>query len=393
MMIPLPQKKTRQAAFTILEVMLAAIVMAFAITTSITTMQRAFLALDTARNITQANQIMQSEIERMRLQDWSIVNAYSSTATTVTIDSSYTNNVFIGSRYRLSRTATDVAGHRLLAIRGKDGALRAFHNVCRHRAGPLVTGDRGNCGGELVCAYHGWRYALDGRLRAATGFGAAEGFDPREFGLLALRLETWRGLVFATMDAGAAPLADHVAPLEALLAGRGLDIAAPALRRSHDLACDWKTYAENYLEGYHIGSVHPVLADELGAAEYRVRVEGDLVLQEAVGVNDGPQAGVWGWLWPNLGINVYRDGAMIERMTPVAPGRTRLDYLFLNDGGEAALGEALAASDRLTAEDAAICEAVQRNLSAGAYDRGVLSPNQEVALAWFQSRIAEVHPG
>ena len=292
--------------------------------------------------------------------------------------------------------ATDVAGHRLLAVRGKDGALRAFHNVCRHRAGPLVAGESGHCEGELVCAYHGWRYALDGRLRAATGFGAAEGFDPREFGLLSLRLETWRGLVFATMDADAVSLADYVAPLEALLAERGLDFAAPALRRSHDLACDWKTYAENYLEGYHIGSVHPLLADELGDAEYRVRVEGDLVLQEAVGVADAslasPQAGVWGWLWPNLGINVYRDGAMIERMTPVGPGRTRLDYLFLNDGGEGALGEALTASDRLTAEDAAICEAVQRNLSAGAYDRGVLSPNHEIALAWFQARIAKVHP-
>lgn len=117
MMISPPQKKLRLAAFTILEVMLAAIVMAFAITTSITTMQRAFLALDTARNVTQANQIMQSEIERMRLQDWSVVNAYSSTATSVTIDSSYTNNVFIGSRYRLSRTATDVAGHALSGMK------------------------------------------------------------------------------------------------------------------------------------------------------------------------------------------------------------------------------------------------------------------------------------
>ena len=288
--------------------------------------------------------------------------------------------------------ATDIAGHRLLTVRGKDGVLRAFHNVCRHRAGPLVTGASGHCEGELVCAYHGWRYALDGRLRAATGFGPADGFDPRDFGLLAVRLEIWRGLVFVTLDGDARPLADHVAPLEALLAGRGLTIPAPALRRSHDLACDWKTYAENYLEGYHIDAVHPLLAEELGGAEYRVRVEGDLVAQEAVGVNDGPQAGVWGWLWPNLGINVYRDGAMIERMTPVGPGRTRLDYLFLGDEGPEALAEALAASDRLTAEDAAICEAVQRNLSAGAYDRGVLSPSHEIALSWFQSRIAEVHP-
>ena len=287
--------------------------------------------------------------------------------------------------------ASDVAGHRLLAVRGPDGVLRAFHNVCRHRAGPVVQGDRGHCERELVCAYHGWRYALDGRLRAATGFGPAEGFDPRDFGLLAVRLETWRGLAFVNLDPAAAPLADHVAPLEAIMVERGLTVAGPALRRSHDLACDWKVYVENYLEGYHIGPVHPVLAGELGAADYRVRVEGELVVQEAAGVNDGPQAGVWGWLWPNLGINVYRDGAMIERMTPVGPGRIRLDYLFLADGGEAALGDALSASDRLTAEDARICEAVQANLSAGAYDRGVLSPRHEAGVAWFQSRIAEVH--
>lgn len=287
--------------------------------------------------------------------------------------------------------ATDIAGHRLLVVRGGDGALRAFHNVCRHRAGPLAVGTAGRCDGELVCAYHGWRYTLDGRLRAATGFGPAEGFDPRDFGLFALRLETWRDLVFVALDPEAGPLAEVVAPLEALLSGRGLDLPAPALRRTHALACDWKVYVENYLEGYHIGVVHPALAAELRGADYRVRVEGDLVLQEAVGVNDGPQAGVWGWLWPNLGINVYRDGAMIERMTPVGPGRTRLDYLFLGDGGEAGLSDALAASDRLTAEDAAICEAVQANLSAGAYETGVLSVAHEAAVGWFQNRVAEVH--
>ncbi len=288
--------------------------------------------------------------------------------------------------------ASDIAGFRLVMVRGTDGNLRAFHNVCRHRAGPLVIGERGSCAGELVCGYHGWRYALDGRVRAAVGFGPDDGFDPREFSLLSVRLERWRGLAFVTLDADAAALAESTAPLERLLAERGLNIAAPALRRTHDLACDWKVYAENYLEGYHIGAVHPALAAELGGAEYRVRVEGDLVVQEAVGVNDGPQAGIWGWLWPNLGINVYRDGAMIERMTPIGPGRTRLDYLFLNDGGEAALGDALEASDRLTAEDMMICEAVQANLSAGAYTTGVLSPRHELAVGWFQSRIAGVHP-
>lgn len=287
--------------------------------------------------------------------------------------------------------AGDIAGWRLMAVRGADGQLRAFHNVCRHRAGPLVDGEAGRCEGELVCRYHGWRYTLDGRLRAATGFGPAAGFDPRAFGLFSLRLETWRGLIFVNLDPDAAPLSETVAPLEALLEARGLAIPRPALRRSHDIACDWKTYAENYLEGYHIGSVHPGLAEELGGAAYEVRVEADAVVQEARGVTDGPQAGVWGWLWPNLGLNVYRDGAMIERMTPVGPGRVRLDYLFLGDDGPEALARSVAASDRLTAEDAAICEAVQRNLEAGVYDQGVLSPRHEAAVGWFQNRIAELH--
>lgn len=287
--------------------------------------------------------------------------------------------------------AAGMAGMRLLMVRGRDGQARVFHNVCRHRAGPLVQGERGRCEGELVCAYHGWRYALDGRLRAATGFGAADGFDPRELGLFEVRCATWRGLVFFNPDGEAGPLDAHVAPLERLLEARGLDLPGPALRRTHELACDWKVYVENYLEGYHIGAVHPVLAEELGGAEYRVSVEGELVVQEVAGVNDGPQAGVWGWLWPNLGVNVYRDGAMLERITPLGAGRTRLDYLFLAKGGEAALGDVLDASDRLTAEDARICEAVQANLSAGAYDRGVLSPRHEAGVAWFQARIAEVH--
>ena len=102
------QRKPRQKkAFTILEVMLAAFVMAFAIMTAITTMQRAFLSLDTARNITIAGQIMQSEFEKMRMRDWSTVNAY--TSGTLTIDSSFTSNSFIGNRFTLVRDVTAIA--------------------------------------------------------------------------------------------------------------------------------------------------------------------------------------------------------------------------------------------------------------------------------------------
>lgn len=286
--------------------------------------------------------------------------------------------------------AADIAGHRLFAVRGQDGALRAFHNVCRHRAGPLVQGERGSCPGELTCAYHGWRYALDGRLRSAAGFGPAEGFDPRQLGLFGLKLEIWRGLVFVSLADQPPAFADFIAPLARLVGERDLAVPGPSLRRSHQIACDWKVYVENYLESYHISAVHPALAEELGT-DYRVTVQGDLVIQESAQTGDGPQAGLWGWLWPNLAINIYRDGAMIERMVPEGPGRTRLDYLFLRDDGPDALTDALEASDRLTAEDAAICEAVQTNLSAGAYDTGILSPSHEAGVAWFQMRLAAIH--
>ena len=284
----------------------------------------------------------------------------------------------------------EAAGWPVLAVRDADGALRGFHNVCRHRAGPLVSDARGHCGKELTCKYHGWRYALDGRLRSAVDFGAAEGFDPRAFGLYPVRLETWRGFVFVNVDEKAGPLADLVAPLDPLFDARGVAAAPATLRRSHELACNWKTYVENYLEGYHIPVVHPQLATEVDATNYRVRMDGAVAVHEVPtvsGVNDG----LWAWLWPNLAFNVYRYGLMVEHMQPVGHDRTRLDYLYFYDPETADMEAVLAASDLLTHEDKVICEAVQRNLDAGIYQAGVLSPRHEDGVAWFQDRIAQAH--
>ena len=97
-----------RAAFTIVEVMIAAGVMALVLASAVTTMQSAFMALDAARNITSAGQIMQSELEKMRLKDWSVVNAWAAGPTTVTIDSSFTSNPAIGTRFALTRTVAEV---------------------------------------------------------------------------------------------------------------------------------------------------------------------------------------------------------------------------------------------------------------------------------------------
>ena len=140
-------------------------------------------------------------------------------------------------------TAT-IAGYPLIVVRTAKG-IKGYHNVCRHRAGPLFDEERGNCGGALTCRYHGWVYTLEGRLRNARDFGAAAGFDPRDYGLFELKVETWRGFVFVNIDAQAPALSTLLAPLDTRLGKRDLSKLVHTDRRSHDIACNWNVYVEN----------------------------------------------------------------------------------------------------------------------------------------------------
>jgi choline monooxygenase len=284
--------------------------------------------------------------------------------------------------------ATHFAGYPIVAVRGQDGAVRAFHNVCRHRAGPLVEDGEGHCAGALVCRYHAWKYALDGRLASARDFGAAEGFDPRDYALFPLKTETWRGFVFVNMDAEPAPLADAIAPLERRMQHLSPERFRNPRASSHTMRCNWKTYVENYLEGYHIPVLHPMLNSTI-AADYGTELEPPAIFYRATPKNDAPIAGLWAWAWPCLGINLYADGILMERMWPVGVDRTRLDYLFLfdDDADEADIDRQIAQSIVTTEEDIDICEAVQRNLDAGVYQIGRLSPKHEQGVAWFQKQV------
>lgn len=281
-----------------------------------------------------------------------------------------------------------IGGAPVVAVRRPDGTLAAFHNVCRHRAGALVADGAGNCGEAFTCRYHGWKYALDGRLRNAVDFGSVPGFDPRQYGLFPIRVESWRGLVFVNLDAGAAPLADLIAPL----AARWPDgqAAFPLVeRRTHAIACNWKTYVENYLEGYHLPMVHPEFDGDVVVSDYWTEIEGEVVFSGAPARDASVYGGLWAWLWPNLGVNVYRHGYMMERMTAVGPAETRLDYFYFFDPAQTqALPEMLKFSDLVTAQDLQVCEEVQRNLEAGVYASGLLSPKHETGVAWFHDRIA-----
>jgi choline monooxygenase len=286
--------------------------------------------------------------------------------------------------------AFTLAGYPLILVRGSEGAVRAFHNVCPHRAGPLAPDGRGTCDGALICRYHGWRYALDGRLAAARDFGPAEGFDPRAYGLFGVRCENWRGFLFVNIDGDAAPLADAIAPLAERARGMPLESLRPARHATHEIRCNWKTYVENYLEGYHVPIVHPALAASIDTSRYEIELRGEIVFHYAPPREGAAVSGLWGWMWPCLGINGYANGLMMERMWPQGHAHTRLDYIYFfpPDLPERDRQAAFDASEVTTAEDITITEAVQRNLDSGVYDRGRLSPKHEDAVAHFQQKYA-----
>ncbi len=282
--------------------------------------------------------------------------------------------------------AASVAGFPLIVVRGEDGAARAFHNVCRHRAGPLVDDGPGRCEGALVCRYHGWRYGLDGRLASARDFGPAQGFDPRDYALHQIKCESWRGFIFINMDPDAGALERTVAPLAARTAHLPLEEFRFERTTTHTISCNWKTYVENYLEGYHIPLVHPFLNAAVDTSRYEVSLDPPVIFHHAPPRDGSPVEGLWAWLWPCLGVNVYADGILMERIWPVSVNVTQLEYLyFFRHGIElAAMERSIEVSGITTVEDKTICEAVQRNLNAGIYDAGRLSPKHEQGVAWFQ---------
>ena len=161
-----------------------------------------------------------------------------------------------------------VADNPVIVIRDGGEALRAFYNVCRHRGGPLATDASGRAR-MLQCAYHGWTYRLDGSLRGVPRFGHSELFDKRDFGLVSIEVETYAGLVFVRLDAGGLGLAEMMRGIEVHISPLDLTTLTYHTRVTYNVACNWKVYVDNFLEGYHLPLVHPELCDVLDARAYR----------------------------------------------------------------------------------------------------------------------------
>src|SRR5262249_44099849 len=154
-------------------------------------------------------------------------------------------------------------------VRDGNGTLRAFFNVCRHRAAPVMTQAEGKAS-RLRCRYHGWTYDLAGRLRGVPEFDGVADFPREANGLVEMAVAVWGPLVWVHPGRPPSPLADALAPMPERLAGLGIEALRFVARREFVLACNWKVYVDNYLDGgYHVNMVHPGLAGVLDYTHYR----------------------------------------------------------------------------------------------------------------------------
>ena len=283
-----------------------------------------------------------------------------------------------------AHVATDIAGWPVLVRRHADGGLRAFLNVCPHRGGPIAWPGRGTSG-NLVCRYHGWAFDAEGSLVSARDFGA----DAPDCALTRIYVETWGPLVFVNLSPSSHSLRESLSSLVDVIDADDLDEMRHARRMVREIACNWKTYVDNYLEAYHVPMLHPLLGSAIDASAYRIDIPDPSYCVHSAPTRDGAaNSGRWTFRYPNLALNVYPDAMNVERIEPIDATRTRIIYdYFSRDPSDEAIAAMLHMSNVTLDEDHMVVERIQLNMQSGAYRPGPLSPRHETAVAWFQDRI------
>jgi choline monooxygenase len=290
----------------------------------------------------------------------------------------------------------EIAGVPLLVVRGEDGTLRAMHNVCRHRAGPLAWCD-GRGARALRCRYHGWTYTLEGQLRSAPEMADAEDFDVAAIRLQPAHVQTWHGLVFVALDP-AIGLDALLAGIEPRLAGRDFSSYVFDRRVSYEVACNWKVYVDNYLEGYHVPHIHPELNKLLDYRSYVTEARDWHSLQYSPMDNAGNFYGdgdaLYYYLWPNIMLNILPGRLQTNRVVPLGVDRCRVEFDYLYPPAGAPHEDERRAEDRrfseeVQHEDGEICLAVQKRLASGVYEPGRLNPKRENAVHHFHELIRQ----
>ena len=239
----------------------------------------------------------------------------------------------------------DFLGESVIVVRGDDGAVRGFHNVCRHRASRLLEGPKGHCGKRITCGYHAWTYALDGRLIGVPQRDAFKGLDVSRHGLAPLDLEVFMGFVFVRFAPGLPSVREMAAPYSNELAAYRMDELVPHGRVSlRPRAVNWKNVADNFSDGLHINVAHPGLTRLFG---HSYGIEAQPWIDKMWGVMRKIPSSNWSerlyqrllpevtylpperqrlWtyfkLWPNTAFDIYPDQIDFMQFLPVSPTET-----------------------------------------------------------------------
>ena len=261
------------------------------------------------------------------------------------------DTVFAGSWVMVGRTeripnkgdyfTTEFAGMRLIVVRDHD-EIRAHGNSCRHRGSRLLEGE-GNCR-AIICPYHAWSYSLDGSLRAAPGMDQSVGFKTDEYSLVALRVSVWGGFIFVCRDANAPSLLDYIGDLADVLAPYRFGDMRSGRRVEFDVACNWKAWVENFMEGYHIPTVHRRTISKFKAVnvpQQRGRGQYDLIWERHPGTlallgddagfppiesltGDTVEGSRFALIYPNSMIAMTIDAMWSFECHPMGPERSRV---------------------------------------------------------------------
>jgi len=303
-----------------------------------------------------------------------------------------------------SFVATRIGRLPAIVVRDREGDLRAFLNVCRHRGSLVCTGEGRR--ETLQCPYHAWTYGFDGALLSAPRADREPDFDRAGLGLLPLSVEAWGPFVFVNPDADASPLRDFLGELPALLAEGGVDLDSLSFhsRAEGEYDANWKVCTENFLECYHCSVAHPSFSKAIDVAADRYDLETRPGLLSQFGAPRDGGGGVYdatGWigrgqfhlLFPNTVVNVMpgQPNLSIGPIVPLSWHRTRrfLDYFFAPDAGNAWIADYLELDRQVGVEDRELVERVHAGMAAGPVDHGVLLGRSERLIAEFQSRLTD----
>ena len=300
----------------------------------------------------------------------------------------------------------DVSGEPIIIVRDKQGTLRAFSNVCRHRAGPIALGS--GCKNVLRCQYHGWTYTLDGRLIGTPDVEGVEFFDRSTMGMFPLRCETWEQFIFINFDPNTEPLSTFLGQIPEQSRGFQFSGLEMVERRDYIINCNWKVYVDNYLEGYHIPIAHPGLMREIDYSQYRTdtfryysqqfapirAMKADDAGERFYAPGAGLQEALYFWIFPNLMLNIYPDNISTNLIVPLSHDKTLTIFeWFFHDPSSEKVKErvkrAIAFSDEVQQEDIGLCENVQRGLNSSTYDRGRYSVKRENGVHHFHMLLSE----